>query len=229
MSNSHLKPKNLFSNCITIVSKFVESHDPLQFELIDMTKGVYALRNTANAISMDDDPQFYILRVKNSKGLYLHVSVTVKAPYQGASAEANHEFEGISVQFLQGTGRLFCRAEWDVKKKMDKLEHPQPHWHWGREKEEENGKPQTFVATTTMDGQGGGFMEELSADQTLLPSIDFQELHYAMASKWATQDIAVEEFTQQRLCNWLKNCIANVIDQYNYQVNKGGFESSKTW
>lgn len=226
MSNSQIKPKDLFSNCITIVSKFVESHDPLQFELIDMTKGVYALRNSANAISMDDDPQFYILRVKNNKGLYLHVSVTAKAPYPGASVEKNHEFEGISVQFLQGTGRLFCRAEWDVKKKMDKLEHPQPHWHWGGEKVE---KPQTFVATANMDGQGGGFMEELSTDQPSLPSIDFQELHYAMAAKWAAQDIAMEEFTQQRLYNWLKNCISNVIDQYNYQVNKGSFESSKAW
>lgn len=227
MSNSQLKPKNLFSNCITIVSKFVESHDQLQFELIDMTKGVYALRNSANAISVDDDPQFYILRVKNSKGLYLHVSVTVKAPYPGASVETNHEFEGISVQFLQGTGRLFCRAEWDVKKKMEKLEHPQPHWHWGGEKEE--GKPQAFVTTATMDGQGGGFMEELSTGEPSLPSIDFQELHYAMSAKWAAQDIAIEEFTLQRLYNWLKNCIANVIDQYNYQVNKGSFESSKAW
>lgn len=227
MLNSQLKPKILFSNCITIVSKFVESHDPLQFELIDMTKGVYALRNTATVIVMDDDPQFYILRVKNSKSLYLHVSVTVKAPYQGASVETNHEFEGISVQFLQGTGRLFCRAEWDVKKKKDKLEHPQPHWHWGGEKEEDN--PQTFVATATEAGQGGGFMEALSADEPSLPAIDFQELHYAMVSKWPVQDSAVEVFNEQRLYKWIKNCIANVIDQYNYQVNKGSFESSKGW
>ncbi len=34
---------------------------------------------------------------------------------------------------------------------------------------------------------------------------------------------APEDFTR------LKNCISNVIDQYNYQVNKGGFESSKNW
>ena len=227
MSNSQLKPKNLFSNCISIVSRFVESHDPLQFELIDMTKGVFVLRNTATAISMNDNSRFYILRVKNSKGLYLHVSVTVKAPYPGASIETNHDFEGISVQFLQGTGRLFCRAEWDVKKKMGKLEHPQPHWHWGGGKVED--KPLAFVATEAMEGQGGGFMKELSTDEPSLPSIDFQELHYAMATKWATHDIAIEEFTLQRLYNWLKNSIANIIDQYNYQVNKDSFVSSKVW
>lgn len=227
MSNSQLKPKNLFSNCITIVSKFVESHDPLQFELIDMTKGVYALHNTATPIAMDDNPQFYILRVKNSKGLYLHFSVTIRAPYQGASVETNYEFEGISIQFLQGTGKLFCRAEWDVKKKKDKLEHPQPHWHWGGEKEDEN--LQAFVATATEAGQEGGFMEALSAEEPSLPAIDFQELHYAMASKWPVQDSAVEVFNEQRLYKWIKNCIANIIDQYNYQVNKGSFESSKGW
>ena len=227
MASNQVKPNDLFKQLITIVSKYVDSHDALQPELIDMTKGVYALRNTRTAILMDDNPQFYILRVKNSKGLYLHVSVTVKAPYPGASVDINHEFEGISIQFLQGTGKLFCRAEWDVKKKKDKLDHPQPHWHWGGEKEEE--KPQAFVATATMNGQGGGFMEELSTDELSLPSIDFQELHYAMAAKWAAEDVAIEEFTQQRLYNWLKNCIANVIDQYNYQVNKDGFQSSKAW
>lgn len=227
MSNSQLKPKNLFSNCIAIVSKFVECHDLLQFERIDMTDGVYALRNSVTVISMDDEPQFYILRVKNSKGLYLHVSVTVKAPYKGASVEMNHEFGGISVQFLQGTGRLFCRAEWDVKKNKDKLEHPQPHWHWGEDKDVD--KSQTFAATVAEAVQGGGFMEVLSTNEPSLPSIDFKKLHYAMVSKWAMQDRAVEDFNEQRLYTWLKNCIANVIDQYNYQVNKGGFESSKTW
>lgn len=50
-----------------------------------------------------------------------------------------------------------------------------------------------------------------------------------MAAKWTAQDSAIEEFTAQRLYNWLRNCISNVIDQYNYQVNKGGFESSKNW
>ena len=197
MSNSQLKPKTIFSNCKTIVSKFVESHDPLQFKLIDKTKGVYVLRNSVTAITMDGEPQFYILRVKNSKGIYLHVSITLKAPYNGASEEIKHEFEGISIQFLQGTGMLFCRAEWDVKKKKDKLEHPQPHWHLGKDKEEE--KPQAFITTSTESGQEGSFMEELSINEPKLPAIDFNELHYAMASKWVTEDSAVEEFNEQRL------------------------------
>ena len=75
----------------------------------------------------------------------------------------------------------------------------------------------------------GIFLQEVVGFQSTLPSIDFEEMHYAMATKWTAQDSAIEDFTVQRLCNWLKNCIANVIDQYNYQVNKGGFLSSKTW
>ena len=75
----------------------------------------------------------------------------------------------------------------------------------------------------------GGFMQDEEDFAPSLPAIDFAELHYAMASKWATQDAAAEEFSSQKVCTWLKNCISNVIDQYNYQVNKGGFESSKGW
>lgn len=226
MARNQVKPNVLFKQLITIVSKYVESHDALIKELIDSDKGTYSLRNTEVPITMDGSPGFYLLKVKKTKGLFLHVSVTLKAPKRDASLDSIHDFEGISIQFLQGTGRLFCRAEWDVKKKKDKLEHPQPHWHWGGEKEEE--KPQAFVPSATGAGQGS-FMEALSTDEPSLPAIDFKELHYAMAAKWAAQDIAIEEFTQQQLYNWLKNCIANVIDQYNYQVNKGSFESSKAW
>ena len=207
--------------------KITFAPDALMKELTDRDKGVFTLRNTDAPLRMDGRPGFYLIKVKGDNGLFLHISVTLKEPKAAASLDSNHDFEGISVQFFQGTGKLFCRAEWDVKKNKDKLEHPQPHWHWGEEKEAE--KSQTFAATVTGTVQRGGFMEVLSTDEPSLPSIDFQELHYAMASKWPMQDRAVEDFNEQRLYMWLKNCMANVIDQYNYQVNKGGFESSKTW
>ena len=227
MPSNQVKPKTFLPQCISILSKYVESHDPLRFELVDMVKGVYVLRNTTASISMDGDPQFYILQVKNSKGLYLHMSVTLKAPRNGASLETNHEFEGISVQFLQGTGRCFCRAEWDVKKTKEKLDHPQPHWHWSGD--EQNGTTGNNETEKADEEPIGIFLQEVVGFQSTLPSIDFEEMHYAMATKWTAQDSAIEDFTVQRSCNWLKNCIANVIDQYNSQVNKGRFLSSKTW
>lgn len=228
MPSNHVKPKAFLEHCISIVSKFVECHDPLKYEVIDDSKVQYALCNTDTRITMDRHPLFYLLQVKNSKGLYLHVDTTIKAPERGASLEINHEFCGISVQFLQGTGKLFCRAEWDVKKKQEKLAHPQPHWHWGYEQKSE--EPTTFGEDNAEAAQEEGFMQEVVDAAPTLPSIDFEEMHYAMAVKWAAaQDSATEEFSVQRLHNWLRLCIANVIDQYNYQVNKGCFESSKNW
>lgn len=226
MSNSQVKPKSLLRQCITLVSKYVECHDPLEFFLLDDLKGVYALRNTTKPMAMDGAPSFFLLRVKKSKGLYMHFSITLKPPKRGASIEIKHEFEGISVQFLQGTGRLFCRAEWDIKKKKDRLEHPQPHWHWGKDKEDN--MTSWFDAIGEMDVQEGCFNVKME-EKSDLPQIDFEELHYAMTAKWVTKDTAVEDFTVQSLQTWLKNCIENIIDQYNYQVNKGNFESSKNW
>lgn len=227
MPSSQLKPKAFLDSCISIVSKFVECHDPLKYEVIDDSKVIYALCNTETKITMDGHPLFYLLQVKNSKGLYLHIDTTIKAPERGASLEINHLFEGISVQFLQGTGQLFCRAEWDVKKKQDKLAHPQPHWHWGYEQKcKESVK---FGADNVEVVQEEGFIQKVVDVASFLPNINFEEMHYAMATKWAAQDDAIEEFSAQRLYNWLRNCIANIIDQYNYQVNKGGFESSKNW
>lgn len=227
MPSSQVKPKAFLEHCISIVSKFVECHDPLTYEVIDDSKVQYALCNTDTKITMDGHPLFYLLQVKNSRGLYLHVDTTIKAPERGLSLEKNHVFEGISVQFLQGTGKLFCRAEWDVKIKKDKLAHPQPHWHWGHE--QNNEETVTFGAENVEIAQENGFLQEVVDVATTLPNIDFEEMHYAMAAKWDTHDDAIEEFSAQRLYNWLCNCIANIIDQYNYQVNKGGFESSKNW
>lgn len=227
MSSSLVKPKAFLDKCVDIVSKYVECHDPLTYEVIDDAKVLYSLCNSTIKISMDGQPQLYLLQVKKSKGLYLHVDTTIKAPERNASLEKYHEFEGISIQFLQGTGKLFCRAEWDVKKKIDRLTHPQPHWHWGCEQKDE--EQASFGGNDAEVLHEVGFLQEEDEHAPSLPSIDFEELHYAMASKWATQDSSVEEFTAQKVYVWLKNCISNVIDQYNYLVNKGGFESSKNW
>lgn len=227
MSSSQVKPKAFLGSCISIVSKYVECHDPLTYKVIDDSKVIYALCNTETKITMDGQPLFYLLQVKNSKGLYLHVDTTIKAPERGASIEINHVFEGISVQFLQGTGKLFCRAEWDVKKKPDKLAHPQPHWHWGYEQKSEESV--SFEVDNAEVAKEDGFVQEVVDASPSLPDINFEEMHYAMASQWAAQDSAIEVFSAQRLYIWLRNCIANIIDQYNYQVNKGGFVSSKNW
>lgn len=120
MANNRIKPDALFKQVIAIASKFVESHDALMKELIDRNKGVYALRNTEHPIIMDGVPRFYLMQVKNCNGLFIHISVTLKSPYNGAALSQDHEFEGISIQFLQGTNKLFCRAEWDAKKEKGK-------------------------------------------------------------------------------------------------------------
>ena len=220
MANNKIKPDVLFKQLIAMASKFVESHDVLTKELVDRNKGVYALRNTEHPIIMDDKPQFYLMQVKNSNGLFIHISVTLKPPYDRASLEQNHEFEGVSIQFLQGTKKLFCRAEWDVKKEKEKLGHPQPHWHWGYAEEKD---PERFVAPNTAP-----FIDEGIGTQEL-PSVDFKELHYAMSAKWITEDTIVEDFTPQHLYEWIKRCIGSVVDQYNYQVNKASFVTSRWW
>lgn len=227
MSNTQVKPADLHKQCIKIVSKYVESHDALQFVPINEGKGIFSLQNTNAPIVMDDKPLFYLLKVKNSKGLYIHISMTLKGANVKASLNSYYEFEGISIQFLHGTGQLLCRAEWDVKKKKDKLEHPQPHWHWGSESLPE--EKMVFKETETNEVTGKSFLAEMSDVKPVLPAIDFKELHYAMAAKWVSQNSAVEYFTTQRLCEWMKWCISNVIDQYNYQVNKGSFKSSTLW
>lgn len=226
MVNNRIKPDILFKQVITIASKYVESHDALMKELIDRSKGVYALRNTVHPIIMDGVPQFYLMQVKNCNGLFIHISVTLKPPYAGAALDQNHEFEGVSIHFLQGTKTRFCRAEWDVKKRKEKLEHPQPHWHWGYA---EVINTDRFESTKTAVVP---FLEEEGEESfslSALPSIDFEELHYAMATKWITQDTAVEDFTFQHLYDWMKRCMGSVIDQYNYQVNKGSFVTSRWW
>ena len=102
MLNNQVKPKSFFNSCITIVKKYVECHEPLKFIPVDVSSGVYTLCNTNNAIVIEGKPNFFILKVKKSKGLYLHVSVSFKAPGINTSLEKNHEFKSITVQFFQG-------------------------------------------------------------------------------------------------------------------------------
>lgn len=237
MSNSLIKPNDIHKRCINIVSKYVDCHDGLKFELINKAKGVFALQNKGIPIAMEGNPLFYLVKVKNTKGLYAHLSVTMKAPKIGASFDTNYEFQGISLQFLQGTGLPFCRAEWDLKKKKDKLEHPQPHWHWGNsvvsidtdtEETEDDGNTGIKDFKELVNRQYSGFEGEPKVENTL-PDVDFNEIHYAMMAKWATKDNAVEEFSFQKMYEWLKRCLINVIDQYNYQINKSSFISSRDW
>lgn len=223
MASNRLKPDAFFKQLLTIASKFVESHDALTKELVDRNKGVYALRNTEHPIIMENKPQFYLLQVKNCNGLFIHISVTLKAPYANAALDKNHEFEGVSIQFIQGTNKLFCRAEWDLKKEKEKLEHPQPHWHWGYGEEK---APERFVAPINA---APPFIGEEGREIQALPAVDFKELHYAMTAKWIENDTIVEEFSPQHLYDWMKRCIGSVVDQYNYQVNKAGFVTSRWW
>lgn len=229
MSSTQVKPSDLHKQCIKIVSKYVESHDVLQFVLVNEEKGVFSLKNTKVPIVMDGHPLFYLLKVKNSKSLYIHISVTLQGQSIKASLTSNHEFKGISIQFFQGTGNLFCRAEWDVKKRKGKLEHPQPHWHWGGYSTIE--EKSDFNAFTNSDLNNKTFIDEISDATQKLPAVDFKELHYAMAAKWFSREknTSVEDFDLQHLYKWMELCIGNVIDQYNYQVNKGGFASSFSW
>ena len=226
MASNSIKPDAFFKQLLFVASKFVESHDALTKELVDRNKGVYALRNTEHPIIMDNTPLFYLLQVKNCNGLFIHVSVTLKAPYANAALNINHEFEGVSIQFLQGTNKLFCRAEWDVKKEKEKLEHPQPHWHWGYAEKEDHGRfaaPENVNVPFIEAGVEG--LQEVQA----LPTVDFKELHYAMTAKWITDDAFVEDFSPQHLYDWMKRCIGSVVDQYNYQVNKARFVTSRWW
>ncbi len=230
MSNStQVKPSDLHKQCIKVVSKYVESHDALQFVLIDEEKGVFSLRNTKVPIVMDGKPLFYLLKVKNSKSLYIHISVTLQGQKIKASLNTNYEFKGISIQFFQGTGKPFCRAEWDVKKRKDKLEHPQPHWHWGGYSTIEEKTEYNAFSVSEMNDKP--FLDEISDVNLELPAVDFEKLHYAMAAKWISRgkSTSIEDFNLQHLYDWLELCIGNVIDQYNYQVNKGGFVSSSLW
>lgn len=226
MASNKIKPDAFFKQLLAIASKFVESHDALTKELVDRNKGVYALRNTVHPIIMDNRPFFYLLQVKNCNGLFIHISVTLKAPYANAALDKNYEFDGVSIQFLCGTNKLFCRAEWDVKKEKEKLEHPQPHWHWGYSEEKE---PDRFVASNNINVPFIEAGEEDLQKTQNLPAVDFKELHYAMAAKWVANDEIVEDFSPQHLCDWMKRCICSVVDQYNYQVNKAGFVTSRWW
>ena len=236
MANNLVKPADLHKRIIQVVKKYVECQDELVFAYFSENKSKLALRNKERHFYKDDDENFFLCKVKKLRGLYLHIDITYKIPDTNASLSENtFKFEAISLQFWHGTGKAFCRADWDVKNV--KLVHPQPHWHWGEESDEDDTdnqqKEQAFVVNQPVDLQGG-FYQEVSVEPDVvieekLPSIDFERLHYAIAAKWAERDVCVEVFSDARLITWIKNIIPNVIDQYSYQVSKKNFVSSKDW
>lgn len=236
MANNLVKPADLHKRIIQVVKKYVECQDELVFDYFSNDRSKLALRNKARHFYKDDDENFFLCKVKELKGLYIHIGITYKIPDTKASLTDNtFKFESISLQFWHGTGKAFCRAEWDLKK--EKLEHPQPHWHWGEgdgvEEIESQQEKQMFVVNQPVDQQGGFFLEvgvepEAVIDEKL-PNINFEKLHYAIAAKWAERDACVEAFSDAKLITWIKNIIPNVIDQYSYQISKKSFASSKNW
>lgn len=236
MANNLLTPANLHKNIIQVVKKFVECQDELVFDYFSDDKSKLALKNKERHFCKDEDKNFFLCRVKNVHGLYLHIDISYKIPETKASLSENtFRFEGISIQFWHGTGKAFCRADWEEKK--DKLEHPQPHWHWGEESDNSDNNihsgDEYFSVNQTVE-LGGGFFQEVGimsneAIVEKLPDISFEKLHYAIGAKWTERDVSVEPFSETKLLTWIKNVIPNVIDEYSYQVNKKRFTTCRNW
>lgn len=236
MANNLVTPAKLHKKIIQAISKYIECHDPLTFDYFNDNKSKLALRNENGLFHSADDGHFFLCKIKNIKSLYIHLDVTYKIPKVDASLENNtFKFEGVSLQFLHGRGRFFCRADWEVKDQKDKLDHPQPHWHWGEETEEydDSLNNETFTICEEED-QRGDFYQEIgqrvdNIDDENLPDVNFEALHYAIAAKWAGRDVAKEDFTEAKLVTCIKNTLINIIDQYQYQINKKSFKSCKDW
>lgn len=236
MASNLVTPATLHKKIIGVVKKYVETESELVFDYFSESKSKLALKNKDRHYYRDGDEKFYLCKVKNLRGLYIHIDLTYKIPDPKASLEKNtFGFEGLSLQFLHGTGKFFCRADWEVKEKKDKLAHPQPHWHWGEgfEDDDKSNAEQAIQLTPAIEQQGG-FYEEVGVEpvgvvEEQLPKVNFEALHYAMASKWTQRDEYSETFTEAGLVAWLQRAMQHVIDQYSYQVNKGRFESCKNW
>lgn len=234
MSSELVIPKILNKQCLDIMAKYLECHNPLEFTIIDENREIFVLRNNDNWLSLQDSPNFYLCKVTNSKGLYVHLCLTYKSPAPNADVnKTKFRIQGISLQFFYGKGRLFCRAEWDIKEKKDKLIHPQPHWHWGGFKIDDTANGKDFInviSQSELQDETNIFLESIGKSNNtekdmLLPNINMKELHYAISSKWTKENTAVEDFTIQKMTTWLEYCLVNVVDQYNYQVNKKNFVS----
>ena len=213
--DKQIEPEKFNKQCTTILSKFVDAQDELVWERNGLNKVTFTCKNRKNPIISGG---LYLLCVTGSS-LLIHCDLTYIEPDRNASVERKFAFQGISRQFYHGADFCFCRAEWDVKDKPDKLEHPQPHWHWGEKK---------GMSTKGTDAAKEEFefvIEENPMAIVRMPNINFSELHYAMSSKWMEKGEHILSFSFQNLTKWMENALVMVIDQYNYQVNKKGFVS----
>ena len=108
MANNLVKPADLHKRIIQVVKKYVECQDELVFDYFSNDRSKLALRNKARHFYKDDDENFFLCKVKELKGLYIHIGITYKIPDTKASLTDNtFKFESISLQFWHGTGKAF--------------------------------------------------------------------------------------------------------------------------
>lgn len=212
MGDRLIAPSRFNKQCVTVIAKYVESQDELIWERSGFSKVIFICKNKTNPIHGGAS---YLLCVAGSSNLFVHCDLTYTEPERNTSVERNFVFQGISLQFYYGANYCFCRAEWDLKDKPERLEHPQPHWHWGTNRDIGN----------VVDYESGFELTDNFSDEGKMPEINFSELHYAMNVKWFEKGENNLDFSFQNLIKWLENTLVMVIDQYNYQVSKKGFVS----
>lgn len=216
--DKRIAPDKFNKQCAAVLSKYVEKQDALDWKREGVDKVIFTCANKANPIYIDGS---YFLHVSGSGSLLLHCSLTYVEPDRKASVERKFTFQGISLQFYHGADCCFCRAEWDVKDKPEKLVHPQPHWHWGVK------HSMNMVDGDITDASSGFLVKEDPFEGAKKPNINFTELHYSMSAKWLENGEDNLSFSFQNLTKWMENALVMVIDQYNYQANKKGFVSVK--
>lgn len=210
-----IEPKTFNNQCAVVLAKYVDSQDELVWERNGLDKVTFTCKNKATPIISNGS---FLLRLKNS-GLMLHCNLTYIEPDPKASVERKFDFQRISLQFYHGADFCFCRAEWDLKDKPEKLDHPQPHWHWGKK------KGYGAVDAFTADEESVFEVDDNHVDRGRKPDINFSELHYAMSAKWLEKGENSLAFSFPNLTKWMENALIMVIDQYNYQVSKKSFIS----
>lgn len=211
-----IAPEEFNKQCALVLAKYVDKHDELVWARNDSDKVSFTCKNKTNPIYRDGT---YLLRIKDNSSLLVHCHLTYVAPGHKASVKSDFIFQGISLQFYHGIDSCFCRAEWDVKDKPEKLEHPQPHWHWGAKNDG------GYLDNDFADGQAAFEIYDNPFVGVRKPDINFSELHYAMCTNWLGKGENNLTFTFQNLTKWLENAMIMVVDQYNYQVSKKGFVS----
>lgn len=216
--DKQIAPEKFNKQCAAVLAKYVDMQDGLVWSRNGLEKVTFICMNKTNPIYRDG---CHFLRVAGTDCLLLHCALTYIEPDRKASQERKFTFQGISLQFYHGADTCFCRAEWDVKDKAEKLMHPQPHWHWGV-------KHSASILDADITDEDSGFLTENSAfDGARKPKINFTELHYAMSSKWLEKGEDYLIFSFHNLTKWMENALVMVIDQYSYQANKKGFVSVK--